>query len=241
MLKRNILLGSAFVMTLGTGVILAGTPFGGDDGGFIPPDAPKGPITKCEGNVGKGVGKLVGAIIKCHAGRVTGKYASDAAEDACEATALTKFNATKTVGCPPCITLAGIGATVEALVDSNNNKVYCSSPGSAFLGDDTGFIPADAPKGPISKCENTVGKGVGKLIAAIVKCHAGRATGKYPDDATEDGCEATALTKFGTTKTVGCDVCTSLASLGAFVEATADGANALVYCASPSGAFLDLP
>jgi hypothetical protein len=52
------------------------------------------------------------------------------------------------------------------------------------------------------------------------------------DDTAEDACEATAKTKFGTTKTTGCDPCLGpLSTLGAFVEAQADGGlNALVWC-----------
>src|SRR5262249_10692469 len=145
----------------------------------------------------------------------------------------------KTAGCPPCINLSTIGAAVVALVDTNNNKVYCSSPGGAFGGDDTGFVPSDAPKGPITKCENGVGKAVRKLVSAIGNCHASRVTGKLADDASEESCEGTALTKFGATKTVGCTSCTDLTSLGAFVESTVDGANGLTYCGSPSAAFLE--
>ena len=198
-------------------------------------------ITKCEGTVGKGVAKLVGAILKCHAGRATGKYADDSAEDACEGTGITKFETTKTTGCGACTNLASIAGAVEGLVDGNNNKVYCTSTGTPFGGDDAGNIPADAPKGPITKCEDTVGKGVGKLVTGIIKCHAGRATGKYADDSAEDACEATAITKFEKTKTTTCDPCTNLPSLASFVESTTDGANGLVYCASPSGAFLSNP
>jgi hypothetical protein len=54
----------------------------------------------------------------------------------------------------------------------------------------------------------------------------------------EDACESAALTKFVTTKTAGCDPCTNLVALGAFVEGQVDSANAGIYCASPSGAFL---
>ncbi len=242
-MSRRLVVGAGVVTMVGIGAIavIAATPFGGDDSGFIPPDSPKGAITKCENGVGKGVGKLTAAILKCHAGRASGKFTTDAAEDTCEATALTKFGSTKTSGCASCTNLGTIGAAVAGLIDSNNNRVYCTSTGTAFGGDDTGNIPSDAPKGPITKCENGVGKGVGKLVAAIIKCHAGRATGKFATDAAEDACEGTALTKFGTTKTTGCDPCTNLGSLGTFVAQTVDGANNLVYCASPSGAFLDGP
>jgi len=221
------------------GVALSGTPFGGDDTGTIPSDSPKGPVTKCENGVGKAVAKLVGSIIKCHASRASGKFADDTAEDGCESTAKTKFMATKTAGCTACTNLTTLSSAVEGLVDSNNNKVYCTSTGTPFGGDDTGNIPADAPKGPITKCENGVGKAVGTLVTGIVKCHGSRASGKLTTDAAEDSCEGAALTKFGATKTAGCDTCTNLGTLGSFVESTVDSSNSLVYCGSPSGAFLD--
>jgi hypothetical protein len=116
------------------------------------------------------------------------------------------------------------------LTDANNNQLYCTATGTPFGGDDTGNIPSDAPKGPVTKCENTVGKSVGKLVAALLKCHAASASGKFTSDAAEDTCESTALTKFGATKTAGCDPCTNLAALGSTVASRVDGTNSLIYC-----------
>src|SRR5690242_8810037 len=45
----------------------SGTPFGGDDTGFIP--VAKSDTAKCEASVGKAVSKAVACIIKCHASR----------------------------------------------------------------------------------------------------------------------------------------------------------------------------
>jgi len=219
--------------------VAAAVPWGGDDSGTIPSDTPKGPITKCEDGVGKQVAKFVGAILKCHASRVGGKLTDETGEDTCEGAAKTKFLATKTVGCTACTNLATIAAGVEALVDGNNNVVYCDA-GTAFGGDDTGNIPTDAPKGPVTKCENAVGKGVSKLVGAIIKCHASRAVGKLVNEAAEETCEGAALTKFGTTKTVGCPACINIASIGAFVESAVDGANSLTYCEPAPAAFTKL-
>ena len=97
---------------------MAGTPFGGDDMGTIPCDAPKGPVTKCESGVAKAAGKLVGAILKCHASRASGKLADDSAEDTCEGAAKTKFEATKVTGCDPCIgSLSDLADFVEGQAD----------------------------------------------------------------------------------------------------------------------------
>jgi len=237
---RVTLLTAVLVAAFGIGRILAGTPFGGDDMGTIPSDSPKGPVTKCESGVAKNATKLVGSILKCHASRATGKLTDDTAEDTCEQTAKTKFEATKVTGCAACTSLTGLATGIEATLDTNNNKVACDPTGTPYGGDDTGFIPSDAPKGPETKCENGVGKAVGKLVGAIGKCHVKRVTGKLADDTAEDACEATAKTKFEKTKTTGCPACVgSLSDLADFVESQADGAlNALVWCGSPSRAFL---
>ena len=244
-LTTVLALSSGVVLAAGVSVAIAGTPFGGDDLGTIPSDAPKGPVTKCETGVAKAAGKLVGAAIKCHTSRASGKLADDTAEDTCETAAVTKFAATKTAGCAACTGgmtgLTALGNAIVANLDTNNNKVACTATGTPFGGDDTGNIPADAPKGPVTKCEGLVGKGVSKLVGSIIKCHGSRVAGKLADDSAENTCETTAKTKFGTTKTAGCDACLgSLSALADFVEGQADGAlNAIVWCGSPSGAFLN--
>jgi hypothetical protein len=237
---RLIALSSGLVLAASIAVAIAGTPFGGDDNGTIPSDAPKGPVTKCESKVAKAAAKVVGSIIKCHAGRTTGKYADDTAENGCESTALTKFGATKTAGCAGCTNLSTIGAALEAAVDINNDRVDCDATGTPFGGDDSGFIPPDAPKGPETKCSNGVGKAVAKFVGGITKCHIGRATGKYADDGAEDSCEFAPMAKFAFTKTLGCPSCIGpLPALATFVEGQADGVlNGLIWCGSPSGAFL---
>jgi hypothetical protein len=146
MMIRSLLGAMALTVAMGSGA-RAATPFGADDTGFIPPDAPKGPIAKCENGVAKAGGKLVAAILKCHASRVTGKLADDTAEDTCEQAARTKFAATKTAGCAPC-TGTLTGGTIEPLVDAANGAVYCTATGTAFGGDDAGKIPPDAPRAP---------------------------------------------------------------------------------------------
>src|SRR5262249_36709426 len=161
---RKVAIATGFALVLAVSATMAGTPFGGDDTGTISSNAA---VNKCESGVGKGVAKLVGGIIKCHAARVAGKTTDDTGEDLCEAAAVTKFTTkTKTTNCTGCTNLAGIAVAVEGLVDGNNNKVYCSA-GTPFGGDDTGNIPTDAPKGPVSKCDGKVGKAVGKLVGGI--------------------------------------------------------------------------
>jgi hypothetical protein len=240
MLLRAIVSTTSLLM-LAAMTVAAGTPWGGDDNGWIPPDTPKGPITKCETGVAKSVAKFVGGITKCHAGRVSGKYADAAAEETCEAAAKAKLELTKTTGCEACTDLASAASDWEYNFDQYMNPLlYCGNGSSSFGGDDLGYIPSDAPSGPVTKCENKVGKALAKAVGDMVKCHIGRASGKYGDALSEDACEAAAVTKFGLTKTMGCDLsCTDLSTLATFAEDGVDFAIVPIYCASPSGAFLD--
>jgi hypothetical protein len=241
MIAKTVVVGLAAMLLASAGVAYSGTPFGAEDAGFIPPDAPKGPITKCENGVTNAVSKLAASIVKCHVGRASGKIADDAGEESCEGAAITKFDAkTKTKGCTACINLTTIAFQTESDIDNvNNSSLYCAL-GPPFGADDTGSLPPDAPKGPITKCENNVAKATIKLAGAISGCHVKRAIGKIADDAGEESCEAAAIAKFTSkTKTAGCDPCTNLVLLGAMTEGLIDGVDSLTYCASPSGAFLD--
>jgi hypothetical protein len=237
---RIAALSTTVTLAAGIAVAIAGTPFGGDDTGTIPSDAPNGPVTKCEVKLGKGVSKLAANILKCHALEASGKLANDAAEDACEATAINNFEThppfPKPTGCPlGCLGL-GTAAAVVSSADNENALVYCTGAGTPFGGDDTGNIPSDAPNGPLTKCANGVNKAVGKLIKTVLKCTAAVVRGKFSDD---EACESAALTKFGTTNITGCDPCVSLSSIGATIENMVDSANSTIYCGSPSAAFLD--
>jgi hypothetical protein len=210
--------------------------FGADDTGRIPSDAPKGPITTCEVRAAQSASKLVASILECHAGEASGKVVGDGAENGCEAAAIAKFTANPPSGCPTCLNVAALTAAVENIVDAQNAMVYCSSTGTPFGGDDSGNIPSDAPTGPVTKCQNGVAKAVGNLVGAIAKCTTAVVQGQATDD---QACDAAALKKFGATKTAGCDACTNLPTIGSVVEIMVNNTNGLVYCGSPSGAFLD--
>jgi len=121
----------------------SGTPFGGDDTGFIP--VPKSPTAACEASVAKAVSKAVACIGKCTASRASGKLADDTAEDACEKnnagkSCLEKFTASVTKaqtkdtsgGCN-CINGATLANTIETTLDAGNSLTYCASPSGAFL------------------------------------------------------------------------------------------------------------
>jgi hypothetical protein len=69
----------------------SGTPWGGDDSGFIPAPA----AATCEASMAKAEGNLIACIGKCHRSRASGELADDNAEDYCETTSVkscfTKF------------------------------------------------------------------------------------------------------------------------------------------------------
>jgi hypothetical protein len=259
---RIVALSTGLVLAAGVTVALAGTPFGGDDTGTIP----SGKTTlKCESSIAKGVGKAVGCIGKCTASRSSGKFADDAAEDACEKmstptpgkSCLEKFAASAakaqsgdTTGGCNCVNVATLSTIIEGDLDSMNNAVYCdTTSGTPFGGDDTGDLPV--AKSATAKCEDGVNKLVGKAVACIIKCHNSRASGKLADDTAEDACEKnnagkSCLEKFtaGVTKAQskdtsgGCN-CINGATLANTIETTLDTGNSLTWCASPSGAFLE--
>src|SRR5256885_21828 len=135
MVKRIGLVGGLVGMLV-TGWAFAGTPFGGDDSGFIPPTKD---IAKCEDSVGKSLGKAAACILGCHKKRAKGSLADETAEDECEKGATTKSclgkytTATGKLTCPPCLDKAGLFAFAESNVDAVNGSVYCASPSGAFL------------------------------------------------------------------------------------------------------------
>jgi hypothetical protein len=126
--------------------------------------------------------------------------------------------------------------------------VFAATP---FGGDDTGFLAPDGSKGPIGKCEAAVSKAVAKVATCIFKCHDKRAVGKLADDTAEDACEKandgkSCLAKYFTevTKALSkghCPAClvSGANGVGMLAESLLDANNGQVYCASPSGAFVE--
>src|SRR5215470_3017724 len=83
MFKKCLILASMSLLLV-AGAAYAGTPFGGDDTGFLPPGGSKGAVGKCEAAISKAASKAVACISKCHDSRASGKLADDTDEDACE-------------------------------------------------------------------------------------------------------------------------------------------------------------
>jgi hypothetical protein len=245
---------AALASVLSTTLAFAGTPFGGDDTGFVPPD-----ITayNCESKALLANAKLRQSIGKCHIDLAAQRFkGSSATDEGCETAAQAKFNATlnkvfNANACPACLVsnTTGMADAVETEMDGSNGDFYCEGS-TPFGDDDTGFVPSDAA---ILKCESGTLKNVQKYLACIQKCHrkmAGYALKGKPFD--EEACEKTdptrsCLAKYNRYRDKLLPLCPSCLDqaahdqLAADTEAFADGTLGTFYCASPSGAFLDLP
>jgi hypothetical protein len=235
--------------------VLAATPFGGDDTGFIPPS--RG-VFVCASKSQILVAKLIVGLTKCHIRLAAAGLAGNASgnsEEGCENATKSKFlHATGGVlstGCPLCvvqhINFEPIATTLEAQLDAANGSVFCA--GATPLGDDdTGFVPPDSTT---YRCEGAVAKALSKLRYCLAKCHA-----KYAKAAMsgalfdEEACESTDVlrscrAKFDKVRDKvaptcpGCLDASAQNGLADGVEADVDQTNDLYYCESPSGAFVD--
>lgn len=190
-------------------------------------------------------------------------------EETCEGAAETKFLTSMVKILPPsCVNPPGIASLARAVLDGNNYMTYCdgcvdgscsSCSGAAIdpLGDDAGCVASTAG---IQKCEDKLGGCISGLVKDWNKNHAKwakaytKAVSKgdpitYDEEAGEQGPSVpvpgkSAVERFNaclTKKVIGCAPCTA-ANIPAILGLTAaqlDGANGLVYCESPSGAFID--
>src|SRR5262245_14651747 len=123
-MRRTLSAALGFLLT--GSFALAGTPLGGDDGGFIAPDKT---TLKCEDGVGKAASKLAGAVFKCQIKQADSslKLGSSQDDDACEGIAVGKYNAAvlKLTGCPPCLDTGMIrDTTVNQINGLANGALY---------------------------------------------------------------------------------------------------------------------
>jgi len=247
-MRRSFKLMSAAAFTLSAGVALAGTPFGGDDTGFVPPDKD---TAKCEDSVSKQVSTLSNDLLKCNIkdsddqfkNGGTGSFDGVACQVAARGKYDTKTGALTCTGPATCVDRPGLRDLTTTLINLNGGVVFCdNSSGTAQDAPNTGFVP---PNKDVQKCENGVAKSAAKLIGAIVKCHV-----KAADQAlkgkpyNEEACEQIAMGQYDlkTFTIPGCPACLGTAGQGALrdlVETLLDSNNNGSYCASPSGAFLN--
>jgi hypothetical protein len=241
----------ALATALAAPVAYAGTPFGGDDTGFVPPDKV---AYGCESKVAGANAKLRRAITKCHVDLASQRLkGSNFNDDGCETAAKAKFDAylNKVFGpnsCPACLVAntTGMSDAVESELDASNGDFYCDGS-EPFGDDDTGFVPPDPV---VFKCEATVAKNIAKLNQCIDKCHkkmAAYALKGAPFD--EEACESdplkSCLSKYNKVRDKVLPFCppcldqTTQDQLAADTEDAADANLGTFYCASPSGAFID--
>jgi len=250
-MTRRLLLaaGVSFLMTVAPAS--GGTPFGGDDPGFVPPNPP---VKRCEEGVLKSATRLARCLFKCH------KKAADFAlkakpfdEEACEqGKCLDQFgrnrdNRLAAGGCPACLDAAGqdaIGSQVEAFAEALNGDIYCTA-GTPFGGDDPGNVPPDKDT---ARCQGKVANNLGQFMKCVGLAHQKAARqafrgGVFDDESNEQGkcrakydAAAQHLVSQG-----GCPACLDTASqvdIGTQGEDLAEGSLGAIYCASPSGAFV---
>ena len=82
-----------------------------------------------------------------------------------------------------------------------------------------------------------------KLVGAITACHVKAAKVAFKtkittDQNTDQSCEDAAKAAFTKTSTTGC-TCVKLTDIANGTEALLDVSNEAIFCASPSGAFVD--
>ncbi|TMA37439.1 MAG: hypothetical protein E6J79_10455 [Deltaproteobacteria bacterium] len=183
--------------------------FGGDDTGCVPDT--KGHL-KCGDGLGKAFGNALRAVIKCHQKQAHAAFAGTPADDEpCEdgtgtgKSAREKLDAAIAKLAVMCSAQQLSAVTTEettlfasqsnpASLDAQNGNVYCDGATSVDPGgDDAGTVDAAAADAKNKlKCADTVGLELGKLAAAVIKCHQKAADARFalkPFD--EEACEET--------------------------------------------------
>ena len=227
-----------------TGAARAGRPLGGDDGGFVPPSKP---VARCEDTVAKILRKDAACLDRCtfKAARATffkgAPFEDEPCEQACGAAFVGAANRLRARNiCPPCITqlsAAAVAMANEQATDAASGLVACTGT-TPLGGDDAGFVAPDKTTG---KCELAVGKQLSRLDQAIIACHIKAADAAFRRTSfDEEGCEDAAERKYDRTiaKLTGCPNCLDATALKTQIGTNADVGNGLIYCASPSGAFV---
>jgi hypothetical protein len=240
---KHLVVMVALAAAIGVGAARAGTPFGGDDTGFVPPD--QGTL-KCESSVLKNAAKLALAVSICHEKAAdAGVKAKTFDEEACETAARRKYNAANLkLTCPSCVDSTAIGDNLQMMLDTAANAaIYCDTTSGTPLGDvdDSGDVPANKAA---EKCQNLTTKQLALLAGTVSKCHntlaAQALKGKSFD---EETCETAAVNKFTafTGMLTNCPPCLKsvLPGFGQVVANGVDAALGTAYCQSPSGAFLN--
>ena len=119
--------------------------------------------------------------------------------------------------------------------------MFCDdTSGVPFGGDDSGFVAADVTVG---RCEDRAAAASATLVRRLVTCHTRLTRGQLADEQAEEWCEMKAVARFERSVEVltGCPTCLDPVGIVSVAEAIVDGNNGLIFCASPSGAFVAEP
>jgi hypothetical protein len=248
MLTRRLLLISALL--LAPQAAPGGTPFGGDDSGFVPPSAP---VKRCEEAMNAVAFRLKVCIAGCHddaakAGAAGQPFDDEPCEQSCRVDYDLKAGRAggSRDSCPACLDAAGrsaLGDRAAAFADGLAGPVYCA--GTVPFDETGGFVPPDRDT---LRCVRLVAHSVSSLLKGFRKCHFHAARLAFrgePFD--EEACEQRSTAKFARRRDKlvlkgACPACLDAAGQDAIadqVETYAEDVNGAIYCASPSGAFLD--
>jgi hypothetical protein len=244
----------AFFLTCMVVPAWAGSPFGGDDTGFVPSSSA---ALRCAGKALILASKASANLVRCHMSLALDAFnaqQSGSSEDACETAiggrlggSLSKLFAGG--ACPPCLVAATmtLGDDLVAARDADNGAVFCA--GTVPLGDDdTGMV---APDATTLKCELSVAKNLYKLRFCVAKCHYKAAKNAFKARGFDDeACESadplrSCLAKYNVASDKVASICprcldaTAQDGLGASATADADAGLGTFFCASPGGAFVD--
>ena len=242
-------------LALAGGMAHAGTPLpAGYGGGFLPPTATD---SKTELKVSKNLSKLSGSVNKCHTKGVTNVLKSKPdGVAACDLNAFNKYVITANklaLTAAACINgpaQAALGGTVAGLVASFDPTIWCDGTTPLPAGFAGGFQPTTAAT---FKAESLVAKALIKHSAAVTKCASKGVTNLVkgagvggPDGGlnvclNDPAKGATTKTNASLAKIVGIPTCLATNPLATAntVTALTLAFNPQVFCASPSGAFLN--
>ena len=235
---------SIAIVLLSGAAAQGGQRLGTDDPGFAPPDKN---VARCERTVALALRKDAACLDACTFNAIRATFFGGAAfvdepcEESCGAALVKTANAlfAKNI-CPPCITRfppAVVAALNEQATDAASAGIACAGT-TPLGGDDMGFVAPDRATG---RCELRVGESVGKLDQAVMACHVRAADAAFRRKRfDEERCEDAAARRYDAAvgKLTGCPPCIDRTQLKMQVRSNADGATALIYCASPGAAFL---
>jgi hypothetical protein len=240
----------AALVKLGVTAAIAGTPFGGDDTGFVPPDEQ---TLRCENRVDRLFGNQTKGLARCATRQLvrlfSGKVTDAVEAETCKTAAHAETEAAldglvdKHICTHECSDKANFAlgvSLIDQTIEIFTGLLACEGTKPWPGGDDGGAKIPSTRK--ILRCELRVGEAALELSAAEDHCQRKLADSRFknrPFD--EDACHAAAEARYdrAVAKLRNCPRCLNRSGLKVPIRAFVDGDNQGIYCASPSGAFTD--